>query len=98
MDNLGLYIRATEDEINIIIEILQRLNNIIHYNVITVKSDAFSHEYNGIQIISRKVYKGEKVLYIICKNEERRIHFANHLRELTKIKFDSFLEENLNIF
>lgn len=97
MENLGVYFRATKDEYNILINIIRQMKDVISYEIIQVDKDTFSHEHTGIYLMSRKVYKDENLLYIFFKNEERRIRQSYNLQDISKIKFDFFLEENLEI-
>jgi hypothetical protein len=54
MENLGVYIRATKDELNILANIIQKESDVVSYEIIQVKKDTFSHEYTGICLMSRK--------------------------------------------
>jgi hypothetical protein len=97
MENLGVYIRATKDEINTLIDIINKSYEIILYEIIEVKKDTFSHEYWGLTTVSRKVYKGETLLYIIFKDENKKNRLSRNLQEQSKIKFDFFFRDTLNI-
>lgn len=89
----GIYIRTKREDINTLLDIMQRIN-ISSSEIVEVKKDTFSNEQTLIGRVSRKIYAKEKLIYIKC---DKRVSIAHDLLKLSKIKFEFFLEENLSI-